>query len=382
MLRTMQQAESLSFECRFTWSVDDERVGNHIYRVWLKKPNSFRVEVAPRDTGKVSGILVGDGETAWIYWPEGRPQWELVPEDPETYERTRLTSYRKTAALAGRFSILHAMAYTAADTVMPILNPSVFFGFQDSLSPFIDGVRSLGAEQIGEVPADKIEVSIMDGQRSWYLWISQHDHLPRKLQQIVRTSGKHVMEEEWSNVIVNGEISNSLFEWTPPEGWTEWRRPEPDEILLRPGTKAPDFDLASADGGRIKLSDYHGQVVWLYFWRVGCPPCRTGMPDVESFHKKYKDRGLVVLGLNEADDREIALDFMREAGATFPTILDSSEAARDVSWDGYRTTGVPVNYIIDREGKVVDAWYGHYEDHTRELAALKRAGLELEETAP
>ena len=45
--------------------------------------------------------------------------------------------------------------------------------------------------------------------------------------------------------------------------------PPIEDGLLKPGTKAPDFDLASADGKRIKLSDYRGQVVWFYIWRAG-----------------------------------------------------------------------------------------------------------------
>jgi peroxiredoxin len=269
------------------------------------------------------------------------------------------------------------MPYTSAKAVTPILNPSTFFGLRDSLLPYLDGVRGLASEKVGDELCDKIEASIMNGQRTWYLWLSQRDHLPRKLQQIVRVSGKNVMDEEWSTVMVNGAIPKSMFEWHPPDDWTEWLRPEPDDLLLRPGTKAPDFDLTAADGTRIKLSDYQGKVVWLYFWRCGCPPCREGMPDIQHFHNKYKDHGLVVLGLNEADDKQIASNFMRDAGATFSTILDSSEAAQDVAWKSYRTTGVPVNYVLDRDGKVVDAWYGHLKGHTRETAALKRAGLEL-----
>ena len=60
---------------------------------------------------------------------------------------------------------------------------------------------------------------------------------------------------------------------------------------------------------------------------------------------------------------------------TFPNILDTSDAGyRAVSQ--YETLGmstVPMTYIIDREGKVVDAWYGYREDRTKK--ALKKLGL-------
>ena len=109
----------------------------------------------------------------------------------------------------------------------------------------------------------------MKGQRSWYLWVSRRDHLPRKLKQIVRVSYDIITHERWSNVTVNPEIPLEKFCWEPPEGWTQWRLPAPEERLLKPGAKAPDFDLLSADGQRIKLSDYYGKVVWFYIWRAG-----------------------------------------------------------------------------------------------------------------
>lgn len=103
------------------------------------------------------------------------------------------------------------------------------------------------------------------------------------------------------------------------------------------------------------------------------------MRHLQKLHEKYRDKGLVILGLNSSDDKKIAIEFLRENAATFPTILDSSDTAEKVSYDGYKCTGVPLNYIIDRQGKVVDAWYGYEEGHKRALAALEKAGLTVEE---
>jgi peroxiredoxin len=85
---------------------------------------------------------------------------------------------------------------------------------------------------------------------------------------------------------------------------------------------------------------------------------------------------LVVLGVNTADDRQIALVYMKANEVTFPNILDASDAAnRAVSQ--YETLGgmsaVPMTYVIGRDGKVVEAWYGYEEDRARK--ALKKLGL-------
>ena len=103
------------------------------------------------------------------------------------------------------------------------------------------------------------------------------------------------------------------------------------------------------------------------------------MRHLQKLHEKYNGKDLVILGLNCSDDKRIALEFLEENGATFPTILDSSDAAVKVGFRDYKGSGVPLNYIIDPQGKVVDTWYGYEQGHQRALAALKKAGLKVEE---
>ena len=84
---------------------------------------------------------------------------------------------------------------------------------------------------------------------------------------------------------------------------------------------------------------------------------------------------MVVLGLNPSDDRKIALDYLKANQATFRNILDASNAANQAEAQ-YETLGmsaVPMTYVIGRDGKVVDAWYGYEKDRAEK--ALKKLGL-------
>ena len=78
-----------------------------------------------------------------------------------------------------------------------------------------------------------------------------------------------------------------------------------------------------------------------------------------------------------ADNHKIALDYLQANGVTFPNILDTSEAAYK-ALEQYNTLGmiggVPMTYVIDKEGKVVLAWYG-YESGTYEKA-IEKLGLD------
>jgi peroxiredoxin len=104
------------------------------------------------------------------------------------------------------------------------------------------------------------------------------------------------------------------------------------------------------------------------------------MCHLQKLYEKCKDKDVVILGFNSSDDRKIALDFLRENSATFPNILDTSKTAVKTAFDSYKMSGVPLNYIIDRQGKIVDAWYGYEEGHKRAIEALQKAGAKLEKS--
>ena len=108
------------------------------------------------------------------------------------------------------------------------------------------------------------------------------------------------------------------------------------------------------------------------------------MCHLQELYAKYKDKGLVILGFDASDDKKIALEMLHDNGATFPNIVDSSDAAIKVCFQQYQGrygSAVPMNYIIDREGKVVVAWYGGGREHPQAMSALSKSGGELGEAA-
>jgi peroxiredoxin/outer membrane lipoprotein-sorting protein len=375
MIEAIRSAKTLSYESCLREEVDGEKWEPWTYRVWMKKPNLFYVETITKD-GENHGILVGDGQYAWSYWPNGRP-WFSGEDRGEAYikyQKTRFNVYMKEPA-PGRYSIAYSVVMKKSNC-FPVLDPSVFQGINDKLEPYTEWVRCHGVEKVDREDCDVIEVRLIDLKRSYIFWISRRDHLPRKLKDVVRTKGEHITQEVWSKVTLNAEIPPEKFKWTPSDGWKQWHPPAPEDRLLKPGWEAPDFELLSAHGGKIKLSGYRGNVVWLVFWRVGCPPCREAIPTLEKFQKKYKDRDLVILGFDYADDRQIALDFLRQHSVTFINIVDTSEEAIKTGFMTYGARAAPVNYIIDREGKIVAAWLGYDQNSTRIIDELAKLGIE------
>jgi len=136
---------------------------------------------------------------------------------------------------------------------------------------------------------------------------------------------------------------------------------------------APTFTLERLDRtGRLDLASLRGKAVVLNVWASWCIPCKDEAPIFEQIWLKNRNRGVVVVGLNAKDLRSDARIFMSRYGLTFPIVRDGSGS----TIGKYGVTGFPETYVLDREGRVVEAIVGAVnsaEDKARLRTAIERA---------
>ena len=122
--------------------------------------------------------------------------------------------------------------------------------------------------------------------------------------------------------------------------------------IVKIGDTAPDFTTTLTTGEKIKLSDLKGSVVVLQFTASWCSVCRIEMPHLEKdIWKRYKDKNLVLIGIDRDEPLKIVIDFKKEMGITYPVGLDLG--AEIFSLYAEKNSGVTRNVVIDREGKIV-----------------------------
>src|SRR5512136_2059068 len=80
---------------------------------------------------------------------------------------------------------------------------------------------------------------------------------------------------------------------------------------------APDFSLTGFDGRAATLSQLRGQVVIINFWASWCNPCREEAAYLEQTWRKYKDKGVVFIGVDWVDTQKEALAYINEFDITY-----------------------------------------------------------------
>jgi len=127
-----------------------------------------------------------------------------------------------------------------------------------------------------------------------------------------------------------------------------------EKVGLNVGQEAPDFELETLNGEKVKLSDYRGQPVMLNFWATWCPPCKEEIPDMQKF---YEENDIVVLAVNLTDtemSKKNVQKFADEYGITFPVVLDVDSETSLL----YKINPIPTSYMIDKEGMITHKQYG------------------------
>ena len=147
-----------------------------------------------------------------------------------------------------------------------------------------------------------------------------------------------------------GHVDDSTFDFEAPRGAKLVDAvPIPGQtgsfLLNHP---APDFEVKTLDGEKIRLNDLRGRPVLLSFWASWCPPCRRELPALVALNRQFKDQGLVILGVND-EGKGAARKYAEQAGLTFKTADDAASNVHRL----YRVHSIPTLFLIDANGKVV-----------------------------
>ncbi len=110
-------------------------------------------------------------------------------------------------------------------------------------------------------------------------------------------------------------------------------------------------------GEKIDTSKLIGKAVYVNFFASWCPPCNDEAPNVKALYGKYKSRGFVAIGVDEAEEAGQAIAFAKKYGWTFPVGEDSDGKAMN----DYPSPGLPIHIFIDRKGKISLVRFGIME---------------------
>jgi cytochrome c biogenesis protein CcdA/thiol-disulfide isomerase/thioredoxin len=145
-------------------------------------------------------------------------------------------------------------------------------------------------------------------------------------------------------------------------------------------TQAPEFDGIDNwfNSPPLAMSQLRGKVVLIDFWTYDCINCLNTLPHIKRWHDKYKDQGLVVVGVHTPEfafERETPnlQAAIRRLGVTWPVAQDN----RFRTWTAWRNQYWPAVYLVDREGRVVfrHAGEGDYDKIEQQIRqALDRDG--------
>jgi cytochrome c biogenesis protein CcmG, thiol:disulfide interchange protein DsbE len=120
------------------------------------------------------------------------------------------------------------------------------------------------------------------------------------------------------------------------------------------GAKAPDFELKTEDGKKVKLSDFKGKPVMVNFFATWCTACRKEMPTLQEAYKKYEAQGFVILAVDLNESNLVVQAFREKLNLTFPIVIDENDRVTRL----YDIIPLPTSYFVDKEGNVQAKWTG------------------------
>lgn len=121
--------------------------------------------------------------------------------------------------------------------------------------------------------------------------------------------------------------------------------------MVRIGADAPPFNVMDIEGNPVDLSKHKGNITILHFWATWGAPCIQEFPKVKKMYNKFKNKGVLFVGISLDDDIEDLRGFVKQETVDWPQVFDGKR------WKGtlpslYNVQRIPMIVVVDRENKV------------------------------
>jgi peroxiredoxin len=114
-----------------------------------------------------------------------------------------------------------------------------------------------------------------------------------------------------------------------------------------------DIELKNLNGDLVKLSSLRGKYILLEFWSSYCGPCRTENVALLKLYDQYKKKGFEIYGVNLDEKKESWQLAVKDDKISWITVSDLKGSTRSEAAMIYEVSGIPKNYLIDKEGKII-----------------------------
>jgi thiol-disulfide isomerase/thioredoxin len=138
-------------------------------------------------------------------------------------------------------------------------------------------------------------------------------------------------------------------------------------------TAGPNFDFALPDlSGKIfRLKDFKGRVFVINFWATWCPTCEEEIPKLNELSERYKNEGLVVIGIAlDKDSLNLVEPFVQKKGIVYPILKGDEQVLLGLE----NFSGMPTTLIVDQKGNIKKKYDGSFDkdDLEKNLKKLLR----------
>ena len=179
-----------------------------------------------------------------------------------------------------------------------------------------------------------------------------NDEASRAVFKRVQPVFEKRLEENPNDSAALGALASIHEKFGNPELAREYKV-RADPTLAFKGKVLPDFSsTVDLDGEPISLTDYRGKVILLDFWAVWCVPCVAEMPNIKAVYKKYHSKGFEVIGVSFDRDETVLREFIKKNQLPWRQIFAGEKQSSPVA-QKYRIRGIPAQFLISREGKVI-----------------------------